>query len=779
MMRILRNKFTWVMTIVIAFSAAAFITSTVSALCPSSCQHPASGRDYFKGYFTNRDVPINSPDPSTHGAFWRFWEAPWTVDNANEYISFIGNSLSDTSNGSVNDHTAAASYVITAQLGYQGDDFGGSVINGVNTSRARFADWERLIRDYDRAGLIVWNGTIRECPGDIQANLDYIIHDTYYFQMFFPGGCYNDPAIIFLHPVTRAPIFQLKKSCGNPVGDSLPLPPVTPPPSGTLNPPTPPNPTTTPPTPGGYNTGDSTVNSSCQFITGTARDPAAPAYGVVVRVTFSDSTGVLGTVNTTASTTSPYRYSLATPNYVRNNIRPVTVSATGVRSDGVTTFNLTGSPINIGPCLLATPNCGAMNVEPSSLDPGTPFTVTTQVRYGSLLEAQTVRAQPDFRYFIRITGPGGYLHENNNVPASGPDSSTFTFTGSTGELPGTGRTGIFNVGWGIVSSFGSVNCGSAIVGNPNPPNFPVTNKPYFKVNGGDISAGAGISTGGLNCASGGVSPNSDASIVSWNRGASADPANNYGGAGTGFGALALNHLLGFASGQGTSYAPSRLSFGNTGAANQVDVAQELYGGKYGSTACTADYFAGVDPGVILNTDLTLGAQAIPNCTVGVPTSVCRRVIYVNGDVHITGNITFSGVYGSASEVPSFSLVVRGNIYIAPGVTQLDGSYVAQPTNGAATNGIIYTCAPSGFSTTSVNVLTSSLQNNCSTPLTVNGAFVGRQVWLLRTAGTLSGNTAAETFNYVPDLWMSAPYGNGLTPGVVDEYDAITSLPPVL
>lgn len=766
----IRNKWLWVMGAVVSLSVAAFFVSTVNALCPASCEYPPAGRDFYRGYFTNTSLPIEPANPFSHGALWQAFEAPWTVDTADEYISFMRNSLFDMSSGSVNNHSAAAAYVITTQLGYTGPDFS-NVANGVNVARSRVADWEALIRDYDAAGLIIWNDVVVECPGDVQANLDYRIHDVYYYEHTFSSGCSPEDVITFLHPTTGDPIFRLKNSCGNPIGDNVGLPPVTPPPAGTLNPPTPPGPTAPP----GYNPGDPAINSSCQFITGTAHDPAAPAYGVVVRITFSDSTGVLGTVTTTASTTSPYAYSRDTPSYVRNNIRPVTVSAVGVRSDGVTTFNLTGSPINIGPCLLATPNCGAMNVDPSSLDPGTPFTVTTQVRYGSLLEAQTVRAQPDFRYFIRITGPGGYLFENNNVPASGPDPATFTFTGSTGVLPGTGRTGTFDVGWGITGSFGAVNCGSAIVGNPDPPSFPVTNKPYFKVNSGDISAGAGISTGGLNCASGGVAPNPNASIVSWNRGTSG----GYGGAGTGFGALALNHLLGFASGQGTGYVPSRLSFGNTGATDQVDIPQELYGGKYGSTACTADYFAGVDPGLIIAGDTTIPGQVIPNCTAAVPASTCRRVVYVNGDVHITGNIMFSGVYASPSEVPSFSLVVRGNIYIAPGVTQLDGSYIAQPTNGAATNGIIYTCAPAGFGTTSVNVLTRNLQNSCSTPLTVNGAFVGRQVWLLRTAGTLSGSTAAETFNYVPDLWMSAPYGNGLTSEVSDKYDAITSLPPVL
>lgn len=764
----LRNKFVWTMIVVVSMSIAALFTSTASALCPASCEYPFSGRDFYKGYFTNLDLPINQPDNTTYGAFWSAAEAPWLVDTVPEYVNFIQTSLSDTSNGSVNNHTGASAYIVTAMLGYTGPDFGGSVLNGVNTARTRFTDWQNLVQDYDNAGLINWNDNIIECPGDVQANMDYIAHDSLYFSNTFFPACINTDSISFLSPIDGSRLFSIKKSCGNPLGDNRGLPPVVDPPFGTVNPPTPANPTSTPPAPEGYNTGNTATHSSCEFTTGTAHDPSNNAYAVPVRVTYSG--GAAGVANGVSSTTNPYAYVIATPVSVRNSISPVTATVVGRAADGA---DFPIGSITFGPCLLPTPSCGPMNVSPTALDPGTPFTVTTSVRYGSLLQAQTAQAQPGFRYFITITGPSGYNFSGNVAP-SGPDPATFTFTGAVARPP-TGITGTFTVGWGIAGPFGAINCGAAIPGNPTPPTFPVTNKPYFKVTNGDISAGAGMSTGGLNCASGGVAPNPDASIVSWNRGT----AGGYDGAGTEYGALALKHLLGFASGQGSVYAPSALSFGNKGAASQVDVAQELYGGQFGNTACTADYFANADPAAIINVDTTIGATAIPNCTVGVPLTDCRRTMYVDGDVYITGNITFSGAYGSIGEMPSFSLIVRGNIYISNNVTQLDGSYIAQPTNGAATNGVIYTCAPSGFGTNSLNVLTQNLQTNCTNPLTVNGAFSGRQVWLLRVAGTISSPTVAETFNYSPELWLSVPYGNGLTPGTTDEYDAITSLPPVL
>jgi hypothetical protein len=59
---------------------------------------------------------------------------------------------------------------------------------------------------------------------------------------------------------------------------------------------------------------------------------------------------------------------------------------------------------------------------------------------------------------------------------------------------------------------------------------------------------------------------------------------------------------------------------------------------------------------------------------------------------------------------------------------------------------------------------------------VNGEFAARQVRLMRAGGSLSGNTAAEVFNYTPALWIAQPAD--ISAGA-DWYDSINSLPPVL
>src|SRR5690606_32751320 len=56
----------------------------------------------------------------------------------------------------------------------------------------------------------------------------------------------------------------------------------------------------------------------------------------------------------------------------------------------------------------------------------------------------------------------------------------------------------------------------------------------------------------------------------------------------------------------------------------------------------------------------------------------RKVLYVSGDVVINSNIEYNtSPWGSVENIPNFTLVVDGNIFINRNVTQLDGLYVAQ------------------------------------------------------------------------------------------------------
>ncbi len=301
-------------------------------------------------------------------------------------------------------------------------------------------------------------------------------------------------------------------------------------------------------------------------------------------------------------------------------------------------------------------------------------------------------------------------------------------------------------------------------------NITVVTKPFFIVRGGDVTAG--ITTSAPGCSGWGVGSSSAASLSSWNQSATPNI-----GAGTNLATFARGNIIEFASAQlRTSPSPPKdLSFANA-------LGTGLYGGSFGGgIPCPTDYAAtrlttttmAIFSPVIVPDDNNAYYMATGNLVIssGSVTGGNRPIIYVDGNVYITGNITLSSGATLAS-LSSFYLVVKGNIYIAPGVTRLDGVYVAQP-NGA-TGGKIYTCTNS---TGNGPPTQSDLNNACkNTVLTVNGAFIAKELKLYRSTGTLSANTPAEIFNYTPATWLAAPdsikdnYGG---------YDAITSLPPVL
>ena len=303
-------------------------------------------------------------------------------------------------------------------------------------------------------------------------------------------------------------------------------------------------------------------------------------------------------------------------------------------------------------------------------------------------------------------------------------------------------------------------------------------KPYFKLNNGDIAAGMGAAVGS-SCPGWGTS--GSGTLTSWNFGSI---ASNFG-AGTNLAAYALGVIDGFASAQSAagfpasgSSPPTGLSFASTAG---------TFGGSFGGgIACPSDYYATLPTPA---SPLT-GAFAVPDTnnaytvtsaaaqiTGGNITTVAtgghRPVIYVDGDIRITGNITLTHGATIAS-LSSFYLIVRGgNIYIDPGVTQLDGVYIAQP-NGAV-GGKIYTCSAPGNNPP--RTAPSDLNGVCRNQLIVNGAFIAKELKLYRSIGSQTPGPPAEIFNYTPATWLAAPTSIG--DSELGGYDAITSLPPIL
>lgn len=301
----------------------------------------------------------------------------------------------------------------------------------------------------------------------------------------------------------------------------------------------------------------------------------------------------------------------------------------------------------------------------------------------------------------------------------------------------------------------------------------VANKPYTSVTHGDVSVGGGFTSVAM---PGACTSNARASAIGWNR----RTANNYSGAGTRHAVYALEAIFDYSTAQNSSGAatPQGLAFANT----STSVTNGAFGGRLESVPCIPDYF-GQRPAA--NEAWTNNVSAMSDANGGVYYSNTSATlnggnvndnsivsVYINGDLHITSNITYPNNF-NLNSMPLFQVVVKGNIYIESDVTQLDGIYVAQPDG--ASEGIIYTCALTTPYTVPARTA-NDFYTTCNNPLIVNGVFTARQISLMRTYGSLKTSNVGETFNYSPAFWLRQPYDGGDNGST---YDSITSLPPIL
>ncbi|HVC36683.1 MAG TPA: hypothetical protein VNE40_04575 [Candidatus Dormibacteraeota bacterium] len=334
---------------------------------------------------------------------------------------------------------------------------------------------------------------------------------------------------------------------------------------------------------------------------------------------------------------------------------------------------------------------------------------------------------------------------------------------------------------------------------------PITNEPYAHFFGGDVSAGGGFTS---------LSSCNSAGDIKTNIKSSGPPAS---GSAVQLGALSINAISGFASASLRTTDPTSatgLSFGNYGVPGS-------YGGSLGGQHCIPDYYATLPPGTPLSGNIngidvqSSGSRAYSfNGNQSLNRSLAlgngaEVSVYVNGNVEISQNIVLANTsWGSLSQVPSFFLIVKGNIYIDPGVTQLDGVYVAE---GTGSTGIIDTCA-NGFSSYPISVLynacgPSAANNYTNTQLTINGAFIANNVKLDRAFSSLRHSVAgenpnagssphdcdvqngssttpeldcaAEIFNFSPETYLGLPDMTPFAGPGKNKYDYFTSLSPVL
>lgn len=443
----------------------------------------------------------------------------------------------------------------------------------------------------------------------------------------------------------------------------------------------------------------------------------------------------------------------------------------------------TTAQITVGPCLRF--SCGQITTNPANPEPGVPFEATASfnvvnVSTGTSASIGSSGNAKAWYISLRITpgivDPYQGIGSGTLAPGGGQTTISATKTGLTAPM------GRYDAFWRVSATSG----GAAL----SPPGtcteedaIEVTEKPFFRVVSGDIAAG--VTTAAPGCPGWGTSSNPIVSLNAWNNGVAG--ATNVG-AGTNLAVISGTGILGVASAQGRTSLPQPiigLSFSS--------FSLNGYGGFYpNDMPCPTDY---ANTRSSTSTTPVSGTFAVPstnsayyaNAPLVVPGAAAvtvglgsRPVVYVDGDVYINNNILLAAGATTVSDMPNFYLIVRGNIWIDPTVSQLDGVYIAQPELADANGdgdfeGRIYTCS-SGFAPPSDNMI----NDDCRTELTVFGAFIAKELKFYRSFGSLSGNVAAETFNTTPNTWLAAPCViSGCSENGADGYDAITSLPPVL
>lgn len=361
----------------------------------------------------------------------------------------------------------------------------------------------------------------------------------------------------------------------------------------------------------------------------------------------------------------------------------------------------------------------------------------------------------------------------------------------------------------------------------------VTNKPYIRTYGSDTAAGGGF---GTNCDGKDSSTGSPARVLSWlmplnyhqpgieGRG----DTTNKSGSGSELATMATGQIGGFRSVTMRNAAPTDargLTFANLdypsppadpippSASIDKTIDNPVLGGYMsGKGWCVPNYYQSTQfpesspkKQTVTSASLDVKGRQKEGQTVVKGISKLnlsssadlegsdRHTIYVDGDVSITGPIKYKTSYpsttGGTNNIPSFTLVVRGNIYIDKNVRQLDGLYIAQPKEGQPNTGRIYTCADGGNPVTLPAAVYSICGADTDVPggdkrLTVNGSFIAQRVVLNRVSYSIGNSTyqekagdskAAEIFNFTPEIYLSPP----VFASRGDVYNYIAILAPIL
>lgn len=323
----------------------------------------------------------------------------------------------------------------------------------------------------------------------------------------------------------------------------------------------------------------------------------------------------------------------------------------------------------------------------------------------------------------------------------------------------------------------------------------IANRPYMRAYGADVAAGSRFVGENAEC-------NANVNQI---RGYTSSHANK-SGTGAQLAAIAMNTIESFRTASLRTSSPTAsngLSFGNT---------PSPIGQYAGEPVCSTDFYndtqsddpdkkntvstGSLSPNSFSGTDQTLYNGNL--VLTGAGGFNGKKIIYVDGNVRITDNITYAG-FSDPTEAPAFMLVASGNIYIENDVTRLDGIYVAQQRPDAS-GGTIFTCAKiavfEGYADGSMDLF-----NNCGGPqgengnpaddkkLVVNGAFIAQHIKFDRIHKSLRDSRSdtneltgvsqgSEIFNFSPEMYLSPP-PFAKDPTADNQGPYYTTLPPIL
>jgi hypothetical protein len=166
-------------------------------------------------------------------------------------------------------------------------------------------------------------------------------------------------------------------------------------------------------------------------------------------------------------------------------------------------------------------------------------------------------------------------------------------------------------------------------------------------------------------------------------------------------------------------------------------------------------------------------------------------IYVDDSVLIDGDIGYDNWQFDTTDptnptnnAPYLAVITKGDIHVDPGVSEINGMFVAQTGGPAGTDGIFSSCslnsAGAFVPATQGQLATAGAARAClSNILKINGSVIAQHAYLERAVfslnqATLAGLQASEDFNFAPSAIVGTPAFNAND----NPIDAVFSLPPV-